>query len=100
MAFDLHPILSPGQKPTLGLWYAVSPEYCEGALPAAKVGACANFQPIGDGTGRILLSAGATPEGPYSDLHQLVFSRGKYYNYLLCNKWHAHTHAHAHTTLP
>ncbi len=79
MAFDLHPILSPGQPPTLGLWYAISPEDCGGPSPAAKVGACANFELIEGGAagGRVLLSAGATPEGPYSDLHQLIIRKGK-----------------------
>ncbi len=79
MAFDLHPILSPGQQPTLGLWYAISPEDC-GSSPAAKVGACANFELIehegGAAGGRVLLSAGATPDGPYSDLHQLSIRKG------------------------
>ncbi|XP_064398745.1 rab9 effector protein with kelch motifs-like isoform X2 [Halichondria panicea] len=82
MAFDLHPILSPGQPPTLGLWYAISPEDCGGPSPAAKVGACANFELIEGGAagGRVLLSAGATPEGPYSDLHQLIIRKD-------CLKW-------------
>ncbi len=77
MAFNLHPILSPGQQPTLGLWYAVSPEDPEAVLPSAKVGACANFQEIDCGRGRIILSAGATPSGPFSELHQLIISQGK-----------------------
>ena len=79
MAFDLHPILNAGQEPSPGLWYAVSPEDSAGGAPVARVGACANFEQLVGGAekGRVLLSAGATPEGSYSDLHQLTISRGE-----------------------
>lgn len=74
MAFELHPILGPGQHPATGIWYAVSPEDCKDDSPPAKVGACAVG---GAEKGSVLLSAGATPDGPYSDLYQLTISEGR-----------------------
>ena len=72
--FELHPILEAGQAPRDGLWYVISPE--DGSqVPSARVGACVNFLNTDSG-GKILLSAGATPEGPYSDLHELRIGTG------------------------
>ena len=69
MSFDVHPILEPGQSPKIGIWYALSPE-SEDATPSARVGACANFTATAEG-GNLILSGGATPEGPYADLYKL-----------------------------
>ena len=81
MAFDLHPILDAGQAPKPGLWYAVAPEQSGEALPKAKVGSCASFDSFGGGaesaSGRVLISAGATPDEAFSELHQLTFSNGE-----------------------
>lgn len=80
MAFDLHPILDAGQLPKQGLWYAVAPEQSRETLPKAKVGSCASFDSFGGGaeTGRVLISAGATPDRAFPELHQLVVSNGKF----------------------
>ena len=72
--FEVHPILEAGQTPREGLWYVVSPED-RSECPSARVGACANFV-SGKSGGKIFLSAGATPEGPYSDLHELRIGKG------------------------
>ena len=82
MSFDVHPILEPGQRPSKGVWYAVAPEGGRAASgsqdsgPCPRVGAGANFLQAGEVAGRVLLSAGATPEGPYSDLYQLLLQKG------------------------
>lgn len=71
MSFEVHPILEPGQPPNAGVWYALSPESAaETATPSARVGVCANSVARERGGG-VVLSAGATPEGPYSDLYKL-----------------------------
>ncbi len=77
MAFSLHPILEAGQAPRAGVWYAISPEDASGS-PSARVGACANFfRQAGGGGGAVLVSAGATPEGPLAELHELKFGAGR-----------------------
>ena len=83
MSFDVHPILDPGQIPSRGIWYALSPEGSQNecgdpcaASPCPRVGAGANFLQDGKNRGTIFVSAGATPEGPYSDLYQLTLTRG------------------------
>lgn len=75
-SFDLHPILDAGQAPRPGVWYALSPEG-ESEAPCARVGACASFLP-GENGGRVVLTCGATPEGPFSDMYQLTLSTGDY----------------------
>lgn len=81
MSFDVHPILDPGQLPARCTWYALAPEGIqpEGSIssgPSPRVGACANFLQAGKDLGKVLLSAGATPEGPFSDLYQLMWKKG------------------------
>jgi len=70
MAFELHPILSAGQRPREGVWYAIAPE--NGSSPGARVGASASHSCAG-----VWLSAGATSDGPFSDLYQLKLSAGE-----------------------
>lgn len=70
MAFDLHPILDKGVSPRPGLWYAVAPE----KAPAARVGATAIQSRE---SGAAFLSAGATLDGSFSDLHELKISSGE-----------------------
>lgn len=77
MSFDVHPILEPGQSPSRGIWYAIAPEGGQPVGPSPRVGANANFIQIGERVGKVLLSAGATPEGPYSDLYQLTLKKGR-----------------------
>ncbi len=80
MSFDVHPILDPGHLPARNTWYAIAPEGKEPGQntgPCPRVGACANFIQSGEGVGRVLVSAGATPEGPFSDLHQLTLEKGE-----------------------
>lgn len=43
------------------------------ACPGPRVGACASFLASGEG-GKLLLTAGATPEGTLSDVHELNIS--------------------------
>ena len=81
--FDVHPILDPGHPPAKNTWYAIAPEGQlpgDSAGPCPRVGACANFLQQRGGVGRVLLSAGATPDGPFSDLHQLILEEGE-----ICN---------------
>ena len=73
-SFDLHSILDAGQTPRPGVWYALSPEG-ESEAPCARVGTCASFLP-GENGGRVVLTCGATPEGPFSDMYQLTLSTG------------------------
>ena len=86
MSFDVHPILDAGHTPAKDTWYAIAPEGSASSGissgsngPCPRVGACANFYQLGDleEIGTVCISAGATPEGPYSDLHQLVFKKGQ-----------------------
>lgn len=70
MAFDLHPILDKDVSPRPGLWYAVAPE----SAPAARVGATAIQARE---AGAAFLCAGATPEGPFSDLYELKIGSGE-----------------------
>ena len=72
MAFDLHPILDRDVSPRPGIWYAVAPE--GSGAPTARVGATAIQARE---AGSVFLCAGAAPEGPFSDLHELKFDRGK-----------------------
>lgn len=74
MSLDLHPILDAGIRPKKNLWYAVAPEGSKGPTP--RVGASANFIKVGKDVGKVLLSAGATPDGPYEDVYQLSFRKG------------------------
>lgn len=97
MSFEVNPILEPGQKPEKRTWYAIADESpssssCDQqdrrASPGPRVGSCANYylpappssvgarEAAGETAGRVLLSAGATPEGPYSDLYQLSIGNG------------------------
>ena len=76
MAFTLHPILGPEQPPRPGVWYVLSPEDSS-QCPSSRVGACANFLPGEDG-GKVLISAGATPEGPLAGVYELSIGRGMY----------------------
>jgi hypothetical protein len=86
MSFDVHPILEPGFRPSKGVWYAIAPESSgstgggAGSVnggPCPRVGANANYIQTRQHLGGVLLSAGATPEGPFSDLHQLSISKGE-----------------------
>ena len=86
MSFDVHPILEAGDKPLKGTWYAIAAEGRDQAASAANCGPCprvgagANFIPPseggGEGAGKIVISAGANLEGPFSDLHQLILKPG------------------------
>ncbi len=84
MSFDIHPILDAGHLPLKSTWYAIRPEgEGEGDAgetnlsgPCPRLGACADFIQEGEGCGSVLVSAGATPDGPYSDLHKLSFKKG------------------------
>ena len=78
MAFDFYPILEAGDSLRPGQWYSVSPEGSDtSSAPCQRVGACASFV-AGEGEkgGKVLISAGATPEGLCSDLHELVMTKG------------------------
>ena len=77
MAFDLHPILEAGDSPRPNQWYVVSPEDGD-SYPGLcqRVGACANFVADEGGIGRVLVSAGAAPEGLCSDIHELLITKG------------------------
>lgn len=80
-SFDVHPILEAGEHPSRRVWYAISPEGAEecGRGPTGKVGASAsNFTHESDGYSTVLVSAGATLEGPRTDLHQLVFKQREF----------------------
>lgn len=80
MSFDVHPILEPGQSPTRRVWYAIAPEGDQPDSqtgPSPRVGANANFLQVGERMGKVLLSAGANPDGPYSDLYQLTLQKGE-----------------------
>ena len=74
-SFELHPILDAGQAPRPGIWYAISPED-ESEAPCARVEACASFI-AGENGGKVVLTCGATPEGPFSDVRQLTLGTGK-----------------------
>ena len=79
MAFDFHPILEAGDTLRPNQWYVVSPEGSDSSsAPCQRVGACANFVAgvNGEGCGKVLLSAGAAPEGLCSDLHELIITKG------------------------
>ena len=94
MSFDVHPILDAGNVPKKGIWYVITPEgdrseletredsnFSPSAGPCPRVGACANFfQSEEDSYGSVLVSAGANPDGPYSDLHKLSFKTGDHNN--------------------
>lgn len=82
MSFDVHPILEPGHAPKKGVWYALSPETGH-AGPSARVGAGAICLP-GENGGRVLLTAGATLEGPYGDLFELRIGERKGMVHLYC----------------
>ena len=72
MTFELHPVLEAGDAPQSGVWYALSANDATG--PSARVGGCAITL-----TARkcvVLLSGGATPEGPFSDLYLLDTRKG------------------------
>ena len=73
-SFDLHPILDAGQAPRPGIWYTISPEDNTEA-PCPRVGACASFL-SGENGGKVVLTCGATPEGPFSDIRQLTLRTG------------------------
>lgn len=78
MSFDVHPILDPGHFPTRNTWYAIAPDgVAQSEGPCPRVGTCANFIQSAKGVGKVLLSAGATPEGPFTDLHQLTFEKSE-----------------------
>ena len=86
MSFDVHPILEPGQRPAQGVWYAIS---VEGGQPASKdaettvsgpsprVGSNANYFQDGGQVGKVLITGGATPDGPFSEVHQLSMRKGE-----------------------
>ena len=80
MAFDFHPILDAGDNPRPNQWYVVSPEGSGScSAPCQRVGACANFVTDDSergGGGRVLISAGAAPEGLCSDIHELLITKG------------------------
>ena len=79
MAFDFHPILEAGDSPRPSQWYVVSPEGSNSCpAPCQRVGACANFvaDEIEGGGGRVLISAGAAPEGLCSDIYELLITEG------------------------
>lgn len=100
MSFDVHPILDPGQRPAKGVWYAVAPEggqptsenagYAAAAAagPCPRVGANANYLQVEEHVGMVLVSGGATPEGPFSDLHQLSIRKGEWGIYYIPFKAH------------
>ena len=80
MSFDFHPILEAGDTPSPNQWYVVSPEDSDSSsVPCQRVGACANFvtgEKERGGGGKVLITAGAAPEGLCSDLHELIISKG------------------------
>ena len=77
MSFDFHPILEAGDSIRRGQWYVVSPEGPKSSqAPCQRVGACANYVKSEDGGGKILISAGAAPQGLCCDLHQLLITKG------------------------
>ncbi len=79
-AFEIHPILEAGERPTRRIWYAISPEQTGENVPSGKVGPSASsFRRYSEGTSHVLVSAGATWEGPLGDLHQLTFTKCKFY---------------------
>jgi hypothetical protein len=81
MAFNFHPILEAGDSPRPNQWYVVSPEDSDSYPgPCQRVGACANFvaDEMDGRNGRVLISAGAAPEGLCSDIHELLISKGSF----------------------
>ena len=78
MAFDFHPIYESGDTLRSGQWYVVSPEGSEHSpAPCQRVGACANYvKTESDANGRVLISAGAAPDGLCSDLYELLLTNG------------------------
>ena len=79
MAFDFHPILEAGDSPRPNQWYVISPEGSDScSAPCQRVGACANFVEGENerGGGRVLISAGAAPEGLCSNIHELLITKG------------------------
>ena len=49
--------------------------------PGSRVGACASFLADEGGEGgKVVLTAGATPEGPLSDVHELCISKCKLFS--------------------
>lgn len=83
MSFDVHPILDAGDHPSAGIWYAVAPESTgqeseDVKGPCPRVGSSASsYVRESQGRSAVLVSAGATLDGPYSDLHQLSFGSSK-----------------------
>ncbi|XP_002741551.1 uncharacterized protein LOC100373945 [Saccoglossus kowalevskii] len=66
---ELHAILEPGDTPTAGMWYVLSPK---GEPPSMRVGHTITFIPgKDDKQGKMLLVGGANPSGPFNDLHIL-----------------------------
>ena len=84
MSLNIHPILNSGDRPSKGIWYAIAPESSteeekgrEGPCP--RVGSSASsYVKESEYYSTVLVSAGATFNGPYSDLHQLCFSTSEY----------------------
>ena len=75
MAFSVHPVLDVGETLSQSVWYAVSPEN-DSSDPSARVGACANHMFEDSERSRVMVTAGATPEGPFSDAHELCINKG------------------------
>jgi len=77
MSFDVHPILEAGDRPSKGVWYAISPETkkdCNGG-PDGRVGASAcSYTRESGGYSAVWVCAGATLEGPLAEVHQLKFT--------------------------
>lgn len=78
MSFEVHPILDAGERPSAGIWYAVAPESTgeenDRGGPCPRVGPSASsYAKESESYSAVLVSAGATLNGPYSDLHQLCF---------------------------
>ena len=78
MDFDFHPVLEAGESIRPGQWYILSPENLDfSKAPCQRVGACASYVKAegGDG-GKVIISAGAAPQGLCCDLHELLITKG------------------------
>ena len=78
MALDFHPILEAGVSIRPGQWYVVSPEDSDSSqTPCERVGACASYVKAEEGDrGKVIISAGAAPQGLCCDLHELLITKG------------------------
>ena len=78
MDFDFHPVLEAGESIRPGQWYVLSPENLDfSKAPCHRVGACASYvKAEGADGGKVIISAGAAPQGLCCDLHELLITKG------------------------